>query len=220
MAGRLRADGARAFPGTPCRGFIGVRRPVPPTDVQASPRGTMSSSRLALARVLAVLTVAFGVVYIGWRWTGTINWGAWWIAVPLVIAETYSLSESVLYALTMWNARRRPAPQQAPAGRSVDVFITTYNEPLELVMRTAIAARDLPYPHQTYILDDGNRAEFARAAASAGVGYINRGPEWDGRQRFAKAGNVNNALFKTTGELIAILDADQVPEPHFLDSVL
>ena len=180
----------------------------------------MSRSRLALARVLAVLTVAFGVVYIGWRWTGTINWGAWWIAVPLVVAETYSLSESVLYALTMWNARRRPAPPETPVGRTVDVFITTYNEPLELVMRTAIAARDLTYPHQTYILDDGNRPEFARAAASVGVGYLNRGPEWDGRQRFAKAGNVNNALFKTTGEFIAILDADQVPEPRFLESVL
>jgi len=180
----------------------------------------MSNSRLALARALAVLTVAFGIVYIGWRWTGTINWGAWWIAIPLVVAETYSLSESVLYALTMWNARRRPPPPQAPAGRSVDVFITTYNEPLEMVMRTAIAARDLGYPHTTWVLDDGDRPDFKGAAESIGVGYINRGPEWDGRQRFAKAGNVNNALFKTTGDFIAILDADQVPEPQFLDSVL
>jgi cellulose synthase (UDP-forming) len=180
----------------------------------------MSRNRLALARVLAVLTVAFGVVYIGWRWTGTINWHAWWIAIPLVLAETYSLGESVLYALTMWNARRRPTPPPAPEGRTVDVFVTTYNEPLELVMRTAIAARDMTYPHQTWILDDGNRPEFERAADAVGVGYLNRGPEWDGRQRFAKAGNVNNALFKTTGELIAILDADQVPEPRFLDSVL
>ena len=100
----------------------------------------MSRNRLALARVLAVLTVAFGVVYIGWRWTGTINWHAWWIAIPLVLAETYSLGESVLYALTMWNARRRPTPPPAPEGRTVDVFVTTYNEPLELVMRTAISS--------------------------------------------------------------------------------
>jgi cellulose synthase (UDP-forming) len=170
--------------------------------------------------VLAILTVAFGVVYIGWRWTGTINWSAWWIAIPLVLAETYSLSESVLYALTMWNARRRPTPPAPATGHPVDVFITTYNEPLELVMRTAIAARDMTYPHETWVLDDGNRPEFQQAAAAVGVGYLNRGPEWDGRQRFAKAGNVNNALFKTTGEFIAILDADQVPEPQFLDRVL
>ncbi len=102
----------------------------------------------------------------------------------------------------------------------MDVFIATYNEPLDLVLKTAIAARDMDYPHETWILDDGDRAEFATAARRIGVGYITRGPEWDGRQRFAKAGNVNNALSMTTGEFVAIFDADQVPEPRFLDRVL
>jgi cellulose synthase (UDP-forming) len=156
----------------------------------------------------------------GWRWSATIAWDAWWIAVPLVLAETYSLCESILYGITMWNARRRPTPPPAPKGRSVDVFITTYNEPLDIVLTTAVAARNISYPHQTWILDDGNRPEFADAAERIGVGYIVRGPDWDGRPRFAKAGNVNNALFQTSGEFIVVFDADQVPEPHFLDSVL
>ncbi|MGB2921456.1 MAG: glycosyltransferase family 2 protein [Mycobacterium sp.] len=176
--------------------------------------------RLLLVRVLALLVVSLGIGYLGWRWSSTIAWDVWWIAVPLVLAETYSLSESVLYGLTMWNARRRPSPPQAPEGKTVDVFIATYNEPLEIVLRTAVAARDITYPHQTWILDDGDRAEFARAAEILGVGYINRGPEWEGRPRFAKAGNVNNALFQTSGEFIAVLDADQVPQPEFLDHVL
>lgn len=180
----------------------------------------MGSTRLMLVRTLAILVVSLGLLYIAWRWSSTIAWGAWWIALPLVLAETYSLGESVLYSLTMWDARRRPAPPPAPTGRTVDVFITTYNEPLEMVLKTAIAARDIDYPHQTWILDDGQRPEFERGAAAIGVGYLTRGPEWEGRQRFAKAGNVNNALFKTTGEFVAILDADQVPERRFLDRVL
>ncbi len=180
----------------------------------------MGSSRLAAVRLLAVVAVAFGLVYIGWRWSGTVAWEAWWIAVPLVLAETYSLGETVLYALTMWNARRRAPAPPAPEGLSVDVFVTTYNEPVDLVLRTAIAARDMTYPHATWILDDGNRAELEVAASRVGIGYITRGPEWEGRPRFAKAGNVNNALFRTSGDLVAILDADQVPEPRFLDRVL
>jgi cellulose synthase (UDP-forming) len=180
----------------------------------------MGAGKQAIVRILAVLVVSFGLIYISWRWTNTLSWDAWWIALPLVAAETYSLGESVLYALTMSNARRRPAPPPALPGRTVDVFITTYNEPLELVLRTALAARDMTYPHRTWILDDGNRPEFAAAAREAGVGYITRGPEWDGRQRFAKAGNVNNALSRTTGGFVAIFDADQVPEPRFLDRVL
>jgi cellulose synthase (UDP-forming) len=171
-------------------------------------------------RCLALLVVSLGCSYMAWRWTSTIAWDAWWIAVPLVLAETYSLSESVLYGITMWNARRRPDPPPAPCGRSVDVFIATYNEPLDIVVRTAVAARDMTYPHQTWILDDGDRPEFAEAAERIGVGYITRGPDWEGRPRFAKAGNVNNALFQTSGEFIAVFDADQVPELQFLDRVL
>ncbi|MGB8021131.1 MAG: glycosyltransferase, partial [Candidatus Nanopelagicales bacterium] len=180
----------------------------------------MSAHRLAVVRILGVLVVAFGAIYIGWRWTNTVAWSAWWIAVPLVLAETYSFGESVLYSLTMWNARRRtPAPPALP-GRTVDVFITTYNEPLEMVLKTALAARDMTYPHKTWILDDGKRPEFEAGADLIGVGYITRGAEWDGRKRFAKAGNVNNALSKTSGDFVMILDADQVPEARFLDRVL
>ncbi len=180
----------------------------------------MTSSRLCVVRCLALLVVAFGGTYMVWRWSSTIAWDAWWIAIPLVLAETYSLSESVLYGVTMWNSRRRPEPPPAPPGRTVDVYIATYNEPLDIVLTSAIAARDMTYPHQTWILDDGNRPEFAQAAKQIGVGYIVRGPDWDGRPRFAKAGNVNNALFQTSGEFIAVFDADQVPDPRFLDRVL
>lgn len=180
----------------------------------------MSSRRLFFVRIIALAVVAFGLTYIAWRWSSTIPWAVWWIAIPLVLAETYSLSESILYSLSMWNAKRRSTPPRAVAGHSVDVFITTYNEPLSLVLKTALAARDMTYPHKTWILDDGDRPEFRRAAETIGIGYIVRGEEWEGRARFAKAGNVNNALSRTDGEFIAILDADQMPEPHFLDRVL
>jgi cellulose synthase (UDP-forming) len=180
----------------------------------------MSNTRLLVIRCLALLVVALGGSYMAWRWTSTVAWDAWWIAVPLVLAESYSLGESVLYGITMWNGRRRPDPPPAPYGRSVDVFIATYNEPLDIVLTTAVAARDITYPHRTWILDDGDRPEFAEAARRIGVGYIRRGSDWEGRPRFAKAGNVNNALFETSGEFIAVLDADQVPLPRFLDQVL
>src|ERR1700740_3727088 len=97
----------------------------------------MSYRRLFCVRLLALLVVSLGISYLTWRWTSTIAWDAWWISIPLVLAETYSLSESVLYGVTMWNARRRKVPLPAPPGRTVDVFIATYNEPLEIVLRTA-----------------------------------------------------------------------------------
>jgi cellulose synthase (UDP-forming) len=177
------------------------------------------NGRFATIRVLAVLSILLGVNYVAWRWLASVNWEAWWIAVPLVMAETYSVIDTVLFCLTMWRARDRPAPTSDPQG-TVDVFITTYNEPIEMVMHTAIAAKRIAYPHETWILDDGARAELEQAAAEAGIGYIRRSEEWDGKPRHAKAGNLNNALFQTDGEFLLILDADQVPDPLILHRTL
>ena len=178
------------------------------------------SGRLLVLRILVFLTIAAGLNYILWRWTFSLNFAAWWIAIPLVVAETYSLIDVSLYGMTMWRARSRPRPPEAPADLTVDVFITTYNEEVDLVRETAIAARDILYPHLTWILDDGARDEMRAVAAEIGVGYITRGAAWQGRPKHAKAGNLNNALMATDGEFILVLDADQVPNESILDRTL
>jgi len=175
--------------------------------------------RPVLLRVVALLAVLAGVNYVVWRWLASVNWEAWWIAVPLVIAETYSLVDTFFFALTMWRIRIRNGPD-APAAGTVDVFITTYDEPVDLVMTTAAAARRIPYPHTTWVLDDGDRPEMRAAASREGVGYITRTEDWTDKPRHAKAGNLNNALLQTDGEFLLILDADQIPEPEILERTL
>ncbi|ARJ04136.1 cellulose synthase [Cnuibacter physcomitrellae] len=176
--------------------------------------------RLVLLRIVVVLVVLLGANYIAWRWLFSLNWDAWWIAVPLIAAETYSFIDVCLFGMTMWRARTRPDPGPPPAEATVDVFIATYNEPVDLVMTTAVAAKRIRFPHQTWILDDGARPEMAARARAEGIGYITRGAEWLDRPRHAKAGNINNALEQTDGEYILILDADMIPRPEILDRTL
>lgn len=180
----------------------------------------ISEGRLLLMRIVVVLTVLLGVNYVAWRWLFSLNWDAWWIAVPLIVAETYSLIDVCLFGMMMWKARGRETPPVPAAGLTVDVFIATYNEPVDLVMTTALAAQRIRYPHSTWILDDGSRAEMRDRAEAAGIGYISRGAEWDDRPRHAKAGNINNALQATDGEFILILDADMIPRPEILHRTL
>ncbi len=139
---------------------------------------------------------------------------------PLVLAETYALVDAYLFGLCMWRVRRRGAAPPPAPDATVDIFVTTYNEPVEMVMATATAARDARFPHETWILDDGSRPELAAAAAAAGVGYLTRSDDWVDRPRHAKAGNLNNALFRTTGEFLLVLDADQVPDPAIIEHTL
>jgi len=173
-----------------------------------------------LIRLLVVLTLVAGTLYVGWRWLFSVNWVNWWIAVPLVVAETYSLVDSYLFGLTMWRRKDRGEAPPPPEGATVDVLITTYNEPVEMVSATAAASERITFPHTTWILDDGDRPEMRAEAERLGVGYLTRGDEWRDMPRHAKAGNLNSALFRTDGEFLLILDADQVPDPLILDKTL
>ena len=115
-------------------------------------------------RLVVVLTVITGVNYIAWRWAASLNWDAWWIALPLVIAETYSLIDVMLFGMTVWKLKIRKGAPPPPSDATVDVFITTYNEDLDMVMTTALAAQQIRHPHRTWILDDGARPELKALA--------------------------------------------------------
>ncbi len=194
---------------------------VSPAQTYIQPYPNARPAPLWLVRTLIVLNLALGTNYLVWRYSGTINWPQWWVAIPLIIAETYSLIDAFLFGTSMWKWRGPRTTPPAPApDLTVDVFITSYNEPVDLVRTTARAARAIRYPHRTYILDDGNCAEMAAMARQEGVGYLTRSAEWRNRPRHAKAGNLINALSLTEGQFIAILDADQIPAPEFLDRTL
>ena len=177
-------------------------------------------TKQVLIRVLVVLTLLAGTLYVSWRWLFSVNWENWWIAVPLVVAETYALIDAYLFGMTVWRIKQRGPAPEVLGTETVDVLITTYNEPVELVAQTARAATRIRFPHETWILDDGDRVEMRSVAADLGIGYITRTEDWHDRPRHAKAGNLNNALFATHGELMLILDADQIPAPEILDHTL
>ena len=93
-----------------------------PIDLAPEARSTW---RLFVVRVLVLLTIISGSIYISWRWFFSLNFDAWWIAIPLVLAETYALIDVFFFGFTLWRARTRAAPPPAPPGLTVDVFITT-----------------------------------------------------------------------------------------------
>ena len=172
-------------------------------------------------RILAILTVVWGAYYLVWRYTNTINREFLWLALALVFAETYSYLDTLFFTLMMWKPARREAPPPVEDGAGVDVFIATYNEPVELLRLTAEAAMRIDWQKKhVYILDDGSRAEMKALADQVGCGYITRDEDWSGKPRHAKAGNINNALQHTFGEFILILDADQIPAPSIIRNTL
>jgi cellulose synthase (UDP-forming) len=98
---------------------------------------------------------------------------------------------------------------------SVDVFVTTYGEDLEVIRRTVTAALAIHGRHRTFVLDDGKSDQVRDLAHELGAEYVRR-PDNTG----AKAGNLNHALSMTDGEYFVILDADFAPRPEFLHETM
>jgi len=167
-----------------------------------------------IIRTFAILTLAYATYYLVWRWTSTLNWDAWWFSVTLALAETIGLLTTFIFVFNTWKLKVHP-PRRARRGIAVDVFVTVYDEPLEVIRKTALGARDIVYPHRTWILDDGKRAEIQSMCEELGIGYIRR----EGNEN-AKAGNLNHALKVTDGEFFLVFDADHVPLPHAIDRLL
>jgi cellulose synthase (UDP-forming) len=99
---------------------------------------------------------------------------------------------------------------------AVDIFIVTYNEPLEVLEKAILAATAIDYPCATvWVCDDTRRVWLRDYCAELGVRYISR-PDNVG----AKAGNLNHALAysreRTNAPVILVLDADFVAKPKIL----
>ena len=85
----------------------------------------------------------------------------------------FGFGTALLHIFMCWRLTERRAPPPR-LGISVDVFIPTYNESVELVRKTLLAARAMDYPHKTWLLDDGHRPEMQALARQLGCEYLAR----------------------------------------------
>lgn len=171
----------------------------------------------AKRRLIVRLLIAANLVGLIWWLSWLFNFGNaanGLLYTLLVLAECFNVVQVLGYWLTVWH-ERAPERKRARVEGRVDVFITTYNEPVALVEQTVRAAVAMPYPHHTYVLDDGNRREMGEMARRHGARWITRT-----NNRGAKAGNINHALAVTDGDFFVIFDADHVPHPRFLDRLM
>jgi cellulose synthase (UDP-forming) len=132
-------------------------------------------------------------------------------------AETLAFLLLAILAADVWHLRYHPPGGLEPAAAySVDIFIPCCGEPLEVIGTTLRAAVGIAYsPAQVYVLDDGGSPRVKELAQSLGCRYLSR-PELGLPRTDNKSGNLNFALGRSQGELILVLDADQVPEPEIL----
>lgn len=139
----------------------------------------------------------------------------------LIAGEIFHAFQVFMYLYTAWetNYAHKKDENHTP---SVDVFITVAGEPKDIVAETIQAVKRMAYPDfKVYILNDGfvakreNWKEMEDLAKEEGVICITRQ-----KSGGAKAGNINNGVRESSGELIVIFDADHIPHPDFLQKTV
>ena len=181
---------------------------------------------------LMALSALTTLRYWHYRTNYTLNFDNWLDAVfclLLLIAELYAIATLFLsYFQTLnLNDRKSVDLSAIPPDQwfSVDIYIPTYNEDVEIVRKTTLCALAIDYPaakKQVYILDDGRaekyqarRASLQQMCEELGCTLLTRDTN-----EHAKAGNINTALTKTYGDLVLILDCDHIPTRSFLQATV
>lgn len=144
-----------------------------------------------------------------------------------------------IFMQSFWNVfilKKRHRPQlrlQTDDVPSVDVFITCCKEEVDLIMDTVRASCALEYPSDRFrvvVLDDGGCLELQNAVMQLQPQYSNLfyrcREKIPGKPHHFKAGNLNYGLEEVcnmkggASQYMAALDADMIPEPHWLRAVL
>ncbi len=175
---------------------------------------------LLISRILVVISAFAAVIYLCWRIFLSIPFEAGIPAVTanllLLAVEILGFAETLVLYANLLGMRDHPLPEiTAEEFPDVDIFISTYNEPAELLRKTINGAKHMRYPDPAkvhiWLCDDNRRPEMRRLAGNMGIGYFDR-PDNQG----AKAGNLNAALARTCAPYIVTFDADMIPKSDFL----
>lgn len=174
-------------------------------------------------KLLLIVSVIFTLLYFSW-WFNPSHVGNPIFYGLLFFGEVYHVGMAFLFIFTVW-PHKKEQPEFSSDNisfPSVDVFITVAGEPVDVVRKTVLAAKRIRYSNfRIHILNDSYVAkkhtwkDIEVLANQLGVDCITRKIPGG-----AKAGNINNALRQTSGDLIAIFDADMVAYPNFLEKLV
>ena len=175
--------------------------------------------KVTTSELRGIFLVILGAIALGYYylwWIQVISETSYWLILGFIAALFYSLAQIFSnWMVYLGTHHRRPHQGPIPEGITVDVFVTAYKEPFDLVERCLTAACAIEGTHKTWLLDDGNDPALAELTDQLGAGYLTRQDRVN-----EKAGNVNAALKHTDGDIIIIFDIDHLPAPDFINQTL
>lgn len=187
-------------------------------------------SDVAIHAVLSVV-VLLSVLVFARYWFSQGDWSRTPVVFTLMTVPLFAGLSAYGARWVLMPLMRRPIHRQPSRGWRVGVATTfvPWAEPLEMLEQSVAAMVALDYPHDTWVLDEGDDPKVRALCARLGAKHFSRhGVEayqaGSGRfERRTKHGNYNawlDAVGYERYELVVNFDPDHVPEPTFLARTL
>jgi cellulose synthase (UDP-forming) len=172
------------------------------------------------AQVFSLMALTLGLAYL--VWLGRLVFAS--RGSPDIFFFVAEILSYLLLCLLGYSTLRlrshRPSTPELTTRLSADIFVPCCGEPLEIIKTTLQAVRRITYhPLEVYVLDDGESPAVEALAQSLGFHYLSR-PQAGLPRADSKSGNLNFGLSRSCGELILVLDSDQVPAPEILNRLV
>ena len=206
------------LPPAPKAAAFSFRDPLPAVSAESA---LHRLAAVAAKWLLIVLSVALSLRYLIWRALHTLNYTSdahLAVSLALLCAEVYGFVSVLLFFLQVLAPKPVAAQPLEGPEPTVDLFVTIFGEPLDILHHTLVACKAIDYTDgklTIHGLDDGRREDVRALAQRHGCRYLTRDDN-----KHAKAGNLNAALPRTSGEFILILDIDHLPVRSFLRETL
>ena len=134
----------------------------------------LSKRYIMSRRIFIVYTILVMLTYLTWRTffsLDTKNLINLILGIIVLVFEWFGFLRSIIFNSLFWSDyspdKKIKIAKEKKFNKSIDVFIDTYNEPLSILRRTAMACKKINYPDKLikiYICDDGKRKEVMELA--------------------------------------------------------
>lgn len=173
----------------------------------------------------------------------------WWFSVSLIpenfqglahvfdillfFVVTYVIWHPIMMEILSWLIASNIKPQNRKVARPGYrvAFITNFvpgSESIDLLLKTLPAMVAVKYPHDTWLLDEGDDPKVKQLCRQLGVHHYSRknSPEYnmdDGKFAAKTKGGNHNSWYDSHGnnyDFVAQIDTDFIPDPAFLTKTL
>lgn len=201
-----------------------------PTEVQAVRERVFRRRDVCVYAALSLASLV-GVAFFLACWVAAADWTLHPVISWILTLSILALLAIHLFRWSLLPGMKRPVPRSARPGLAVGV-VTTFvpgDEPLEMLEETVRALVALDYPHETWVLDEGDDDHVKSLCRRLGAYHFSRKlwPQYQAEngpfQARCKHGNYNAWLHEVgfnRYEIISAFDPDHIPEPCFLSNVL